>query len=120
MSADATPGVAHRSRPKWLRVAAGFLACVASVVRPYDITRTNTWLNGLWLVLIVLVAMLLLPLISYRRRDCLMLFIPFYNLVVLSRLGYRLSNLPVRDWPPRPDEPGYVRWHAARAAQQPD
>jgi hypothetical protein len=45
---------------------------------------------------------LLAPLASYRRRDAFLIFVPFYNLVVLWRIGSRLARLPERDWPQRP------------------
>ena len=47
----------------------------------------------------------LLPLVSYRRRDWLLIsFVPFYGYVVAARVGWRLVNLPAKDWPLRPDE----------------
>jgi hypothetical protein len=49
---------------------------------------------------------LLAPLVSYRRRDALLVIVPIYNLVVLWRIGSRLVRLPDRDWPQRPDEIG--------------
>jgi hypothetical protein len=42
--------------------------------------------------------------VSYRWFDFLLLFIPFYNIVLLCRLAWRLSYLPYRDWAPRPEE----------------
>lgn len=45
----------------------------------------------------------LAPLVSYRRRDALLLLVPIYNLVILWRIGTRLVRLPDRDWPQRPD-----------------
>lgn len=44
------------------------------------------------------------PLVSYRRRDALLMLVPIYNLVVLWTIGSRLARLPVCDWPQRPDE----------------
>jgi len=52
----------------------------------------------------VLLIALLAPLVSYRRRDGLFLLVPVWNLVVVGRIGYRLSKLSQRDWPQRPDE----------------
>lgn len=52
----------------------------------------------------VLLIALLAPLVSYRRRDVLLLLVPLWNLVVLWTIGSRISRLPYRDWPLRPDE----------------
>ncbi len=52
----------------------------------------------------VLLVALLAPLVSYRRRDVLLLLVPLWNLVVLWTIGSRISRLPHRDWPLRPDE----------------
>ena len=56
---------------------------------------------------------LLAPLVSYRRRDALLLLVPIWGLVVLWTIGSRLVRLPDRDWPQRPDE-------AAMAATRPE
>jgi len=54
----------------------------------------------------------LAPMVSYRRRDWLFLFVPVWDLVVLYRIGSRLARVEARDWPQRPDEiapePGMV------------
>jgi hypothetical protein len=42
--------------------------------------------------------------VSYRWFDFLLFFIPFYNVVLLGRLAWRLCYLPYRDWAPRPEE----------------
>ena len=47
---------------------------------------------------------LLAPLVSYRRRDVLLLLVPLWNLVMIWTIGSRISRLPYRDWPLRPDE----------------
>jgi hypothetical protein len=52
---------------------------------------------------VVLIA-LLAPLVSYRRRDVLLLLVPLWNLVMVWTIGSRISRLPSRDWPLRPDE----------------
>jgi hypothetical protein len=52
----------------------------------------------------VLLIALLAPLVSYRRRDVLILLVPLWNLVMVWTIGSRLSRLPCRDWPLRPDE----------------
>jgi hypothetical protein len=55
-----------------------------------------------------LVSLLLVPvlrLVSYRRRDWLVLaFVPVLQYVLAWRIGYRAALLPLRDWTPRPDE----------------
>jgi hypothetical protein len=52
----------------------------------------------------VLLIALLAPLASYRRRDVLFLLVPLWNLVMVWTIGSRISRLPYRDWPLRPDE----------------
>ncbi len=44
------------------------------------------------------------PRISYRRRDWLLMLIPFYGWYLMFVIGWRLAYLPYRDWSPRPDE----------------
>ena len=66
--------------------------------------------NGLISLLFVPV----LRLVSYRRRDWLLLaFVPAWQWVVAFRIGYRAAILPLHDWPPRPDERLQVRRLAA-------
>jgi hypothetical protein len=45
----------------------------------------------------MLLIALLAPLVSYRRRDVLLLLVPLWNLVVLWTIGSRISRLPCRD-----------------------
>jgi hypothetical protein len=52
----------------------------------------------------VLLIALLAPLVSYRRRDVLLLLVPIWGLVVMWTIGSRIAMLPLRDWPLRPDE----------------
>jgi len=52
----------------------------------------------------VLLIALLAPLVSYRRRDVLLLLVPLWNLVMIWTIGSRISRLPYRDWPLRRDE----------------
>ncbi|MGH8940735.1 MAG: hypothetical protein ACRDV2_15515 [Actinomycetes bacterium] len=64
---------------------------------------------NLWTaVLLVIPALLFIPVLrkmSYRRRDWMILaFVPVWAQVVAWKVGWRLANGPVRDWPPRPDE----------------
>lgn len=52
----------------------------------------------------VLLIALLAPLVSYRRRDVLLLLVPLWNLAMIWTIGSRISRLSHRDWPLRPDE----------------
>jgi hypothetical protein len=56
--------------------------------------------------LLVGVALLVvLPMVSYRRRDIFILaFVPIYPIVLAAKVGWRVGNLPHRDWKLRPDE----------------
>jgi len=48
--------------------------------------------------------------VSYRWFDAFLLLIPLVGLIYLWRFAWRLSFLPYRDWPPRPDEaPRWVK-----------
>jgi hypothetical protein len=114
-------GQVVRNRPAPLRFLAGCLG-VAVVL----LSQPVGWLPGhpvgWWVDLVnfsipALVFVPLLPLVSYRRRDWLiMAIIPFWNAALAAKVGWRLANLPARDWRPRPDEPGYAEWQATKAA----
>jgi hypothetical protein len=56
-----------------------------------------------------LLIVLLAPLVSYRRRDVLLALVPIWNVVTIWTIGSRISRLPYRDWPLRPDEIEPVR-----------
>lgn len=64
---------------------------------------------GLWRIAASVVSSLVflpvLRLVSYRRRDVLILaLVPVWQLAVAWTVGYRAAYLPLRDWDPRPDE----------------
>ena len=40
---------------------------------------------------------LLAPLVSYRRRDVLLLLVPLWNVVMIWTIGSRIATLPQRD-----------------------
>ena len=107
------------NRPGWVRALAGAVAVLVAIQKPLSWLPGHTdawWLDPVVFLLPVLLFVPLLPLVSYRRRDwILMVFVPFWNIVVAAKVGWRLANLPARDWPPRPDEPGCLQWQAGRA-----
>ncbi len=81
---------------------------------PYHVTIfSNDYGTTLASLPILFLVGLLAPLVSYRRRDALLVIVPIYNLVLLWRIGSRLARLPDRDWPQRPDE--IARPHNTRA-----
>ncbi|WP_155374889.1 hypothetical protein [Catellatospora vulcania] len=47
---------------------------------------------------------LLAPFASYRWRDGLWWLFPLAGLYLTAKVAWRVSGLPHRDWPPRPDE----------------
>ena len=48
--------------------------------------------------------------VGFRRRDVLFfLLLPFWGFVIAWKVGFRLTSLPYRDWPPRPDESAPAR-----------
>jgi len=101
-----------RNRPGWVRALAGIVAVFVVIQKPLGWLPGHHdawWLDPVVFLLPVLLFVPLLPLVSYRRRDwMLMVFVPFWNVVVAAKVGWRLANLPARDWPPRLDEPGYL------------
>jgi hypothetical protein len=63
----------------------------------------------LGLVLPSLLTVVVAPLVSYRRRDAVAWLIPPLGLLLTARLVWRLTLLPYRDWPPRPEEANRYR-----------
>lgn len=67
------------------------------------------WFGSVWfrfgeplsLIPGVLAVGLLAPLVSYRRRDALTIFVPLAGIRVAWVIGTRLGQLPHRDWPTR-------------------
>lgn len=110
-------------RPRWLRhvVAAGFVVLdLAIVLAVHELARRLALPDAPWFVAesVDLLAsglpgVLLLPAyrrVDYRRRDVLFfLLLPFWGLVIAWKVGFRLTSLPYRDWPPRPDEDARTR-----------
>lgn len=112
-------------RPRWLcHVAAATLVVVTVVVGNggRSLARTS-WLGErleegpagdlLAAMPMALVGVLLLPAfrrVSFRKRDWLFfLLLPLWGLVIVWKVGFRLTSLPYRDWPPRPDEDDCAR-----------
>ena len=52
--------------------------------------------------------------VSYRWFDALCLFIPVYSIIWMFRILWRLANLPLRDWSPRPEDLTRLLPRAAR------
>jgi hypothetical protein len=110
-------------RSAWVRLAAGVAAVVASVVAGFASAGLMDLLKLPVLALIVaylvpgLIFLRVLDRVSYRSRDWLLIsLVPIWGqFVVPFRVGWRLAGLPIRDWPPRPDEPYYAEWFAVAA-----
>jgi hypothetical protein len=105
----------HSDRPAWLRALAGLLAAALALAFQYPWILPGWTLHLDWpwegfltvavpSSLFFIGALIAMPLVSYRRRDSLLVLIPFYAIYLAGRVGFRLANLPARDWPPRPDE----------------
>ena len=113
---DPGESVGRQARPDWLRFLVGALAVVACLLPalllprgPYFIWPTAWFVavggNEAGLLVAGAIFVPLLPLVSYRRRDWLFIsFVPIWGFVVAARVGWRIANLPNRDWPRRPDE----------------
>jgi hypothetical protein len=106
-----------RRRPRWVchLVAAVFLVADAAFylgVRDWTDragSRLDPWyVEDARSLFLVVPGLLLLPVyrrVSFRRRDALFfLLVPAWGLVIAWKAGFRLTSLPYRDWPPRPDE----------------
>lgn len=105
-------------RPRWLRhvVAAGFVVLdLAIVLAVHELARRLALPEEPWFVAETvdllasgLPGVLLLPAyrrVGFRQRDVLFfLLLPFWGFVIAWKVGFRLTALPYRDWPPRPDE----------------
>jgi len=65
----------------------------------------------------VLAVALLAPLVSYRRRDALSMFVPLAGIRVAWVIGTRLAQLPHRDWPTREGLIPEPSRHAVRIAR---
>lgn len=111
-------------RPRWLcqLVAAAFVGLDVAIffaVRGWVDSQDlpfATWFVEDSLVLLgsALPGILLLPFyrrVSFRRRDVLFFaLLPLWGFVIAWKVGFRLTSLPYRDWPPRPDEYPRTRW----------
>ncbi len=98
-------------RSRWGWVGGLTMVAVYSQLQLYAKSTTWAWHGYHYGVILMQLPMFLLvgllaPLVSYRRRDALLLLLPLWNLVVLCRIGSRLTRMSHRDWPHRPDEPG--------------
>lgn len=56
------------------------------------------------LLIVMAVMWFVLPHVSYRRRDVLMVLVPIYGVWIVGLAASRLVGLPYRDWRPRDDE----------------
>jgi hypothetical protein len=120
----ALPALAPRPRPVPLRLVYTFLIVAALAGVPWLVSEASHRIDrvpsSLWpspaLVLLVLGA-LVAPRVSYRWFDAYLLLIPIVGLFYLGRFAWRLSLLPYRDWPPRPDEA--PRWRKVAHPSRP-
>ncbi len=109
-----------------LRRLLGGLAGLAVLALP-QLVMPQSWIAashlapfGMWRVAAsVLGSLVFLPvlrLVSYRRRDVVILaLVPVWQVVVAWKVGYRAAYLPLRDWAPRPDE--RLRVHRVRGGR---
>jgi hypothetical protein len=119
-AADPPPARPRRSprvRAAWT-TAAVLVTAALLMFRPWpaaDVPRILAPLPHVTLVdlpgsLLVAAALLVvLPRVSYRRRDALLVLVPYVPLWLVGMAVWRLSGLPYRDWRPRDDERSRVR-----------
>jgi hypothetical protein len=118
------PAIAPRPRPVLLRLVYTIVIVAALLSVPWLVSEASRRIGsgplGLWppptLVLLVL-GTLLASRVSYRWFDAFLLLIPIVGLVLLWRFAWRLSFLPYRDWPPRPEEA--QRWRKVAHPDRP-
>ncbi len=118
------PALAPRPRPVALRLVCTVVIVAALASVPWLVSHAGRRIDGvpsgLWpppvLVLLVLGA-LVATRVSYRWFDAILLLIPILGLFYLWRFAWRLSLLPYRDWPPRPDEA--PRWRKVAHPSRP-
>lgn len=72
-------------------------------------TSVVNWPEALGALAVVALLAVVLPHVGYRRRDAFMWLIPVWGWFVAARVGFRLADLPWRDWPPRPEDEHRVR-----------
>ncbi len=104
-STDSTPS-SSQGRVRYWPWLGGLVMTLVTFAAPFGSPLFGLAWHGyhygqpLSLVPSMLLVALLAPLVSYRRIDALFLLVPIWNLVVVWRIGYRLSKLSQRDWPP--------------------
>lgn len=65
------------------------------------VTSSPEYEGGIMILLILVFLAFAAPRVGYRWFDCLFAFIPFYGIVFIFRIAYRLANLPEVDWSTR-------------------
>ncbi len=104
-----------QQRPRWLCHLVAFVFLVLTlavflVLRDvaHTMRRDQLTADSVHLLAMGLPGLLLLPAyrrVSFRKRDALFFLLqPIWGLVIVWKVGFRLTSLPYRDWPPRPDE----------------
>jgi hypothetical protein len=105
------PAIVPRPRPVLLRLTYTVVIVAALFSVPWLASEAGRRIGGRpwahWpsptLVLLVLGA-LVASRVPYRWFDAFLLLIPIVGMFYLWRFAWRLSFLPYRDWPPRPEE----------------
>jgi hypothetical protein len=110
-SSWAAGGPAQAKARKWVWQCVGgvTITFIFSAMIAYSPYRQLSWSHFAYGELLalapsVLLIALLAPLVSYRRRDVLLVLVPLWNVVMIWTIGSRIARLPYRDWPLRPDE----------------
>jgi hypothetical protein len=62
------------------------------------VTSSPDYEGGITVGVILLFLALTTPKVGYRWFDCLFAAIPFYGIVYIFRIAYRLAHLPQVDW----------------------
>ena len=57
--------------------------------------------GGISVVVILACLGFLAPKVGYRWFDCFFALIPFYGIIFIFRIAYRIANLPNVDWSAR-------------------
>lgn len=94
---------------RFVALTLAFWSCYAGANLVYvEAVGRNAGYWDLWLlrahdilggqILLVLVLLVALPLVGYRRVDILFIALPLYNIFFLLRTFWRLASLPERYW----------------------
>jgi len=82
----------------------GIVVGVYAIAMFAEIVMTSSspsYEGGISVVVILACLGFLAPKVGYRWFDCFFALIPFYGIIFIFRIAYRIANLPNVDWSAR-------------------